>query len=151
MIRHSIALALCLTIGTMFAAHGKADYAKPQSDGNEKVIGTWEHVLPENSPVRQIKIVNSTHFTWVTYDRRTGQILAAAGGTYSLEGNVYKELIQFGAGNLAKMVGQEQVFEAKFEGDNWQHSGKLSNGFQVRETWKRLEDDSSENKPTTEK
>ena len=86
-----------------------------------------------------MKIINRTHFVWVTYSRADGKPLLLGGGTYTVEGKKYKEKFEFGGpGLLAELVGKEQTFTAEVEGDRWTLTGTLSNGFDVREVWRKV-------------
>ena len=114
---------------------------KPQEGKAERgrLEGTWEHTF-ENAPQhRQVKIVNQTHFVWVTYVREDGTPLLLGGGTYTYDGKTYRENCEFGGPGLpVELVGKEQSFTAELEGDKWTHSGTLSNGLRVREIWRKV-------------
>jgi hypothetical protein len=104
-----------------------------------RLEGTWEHTFANAPEHRQVKIINPTHFVWVTYEREGGRPLVLGGGTYTLDGRTYKEAYEFGGGSLpAQLVGKEQVFTADLDGDTWTHEGTLSNGFHVKETWRKV-------------
>jgi hypothetical protein len=104
-----------------------------------EIEGTWEHTFDNAPQHRQVKIINSTHFVWVTYGRKRGNPLVVGGGTYSLHGRTYKELYEFGSLWLPrKFVGKEQVFTVELEGDVWIHSGMLSTGQRLYELWRRV-------------
>jgi hypothetical protein len=104
-----------------------------------KFEGTWEHTFEDAPEHRQLKFINRTHFVWVTYNREDGKPLLVCGGTYTADGNTYKENCEFGGPGLpADLVGKEQVFTAEIDGDKWMHSGTLSNGFEVKEVWRKL-------------
>jgi hypothetical protein len=100
-----------------------------------KVWGTWEHTFEDAPELRQVKIINRTHFVWVTYNRQDGTPRSVGGGTYTIDEESYKEKFEFGGADL---VGKEQTFTAKFEEDKWQHSGKLSNGVDINEVWRKV-------------
>lgn len=107
--------------------------------GRGPLEGTWEHTFKNAPEHRQVKIINQTHFVWVTYVREDGRPLLLGGGTYRFEGKTYKEKYEFGGPGLpAELVGKEQTFTAELEGDKWTHSGTLSNGFLVREVWHKV-------------
>ena len=104
-----------------------------------RLEGTWEHALEGAPGHRQVRIINQTHFVWVTYEREGGKPLLLGGGTYTFDGKTYKEKYEFGGPGLpAELVGKEQTFTAELEGDQWTHAGTLSNGFRVREVWNRV-------------
>ena len=104
-----------------------------------RLEGTWEHALEGEPGHRQVKILNQTHFVWVTYERQDGKPLLLGGGTYTFDGKTYKEKYEFGGPGLpAELVGKEQTCTAELKGDQWTHTGTLTNGFRVREVWRRV-------------
>jgi hypothetical protein len=122
------------------AALGWAD-DKPRSDNAERgrLEGTWELTFDDAPEKLEVKIINQTHFVWVTYFREDGKPLLMGGGTYTFDGKTYKEKYEFGGPGLpAELVGKEQIFAAELDGDKWTHSGTLSNDFEVREIWRRV-------------
>jgi hypothetical protein len=104
------------------------------------VIGTWEHTF-EGAPQNvQIKVLNRTHYIWVTYERATGMPLLMGGGTYRCDGHDYVETVMFGSpGIQQELIGKDQVFTATFKGDLWYHQGILSNGMPIKELWRRID------------
>jgi hypothetical protein len=133
------ATATCLAL-VIVTAMGSAE-DKPQADkaARGRLEGTWEHTFANAPQHRQVKIINQTHFVWVTYVREDGKPLLLGGGTYTFDENTYKEKYEFGGPGLpAELVGKEQTFTVELDGDNWTHSGTLSNGFRVRELWRRV-------------
>jgi hypothetical protein len=104
-----------------------------------RIEGTWEHFFEEAPRHRQVKILNGTHFVWVTYDRDTGRPLKLGGGTYTFDGEHYVETYEYGSPGLPEeLVGKKQEFTALIDGDRWHHEGTLTNGFSVREVWRRV-------------
>jgi hypothetical protein len=111
-----------------------------RAQAHRQLVGTWEHELADSPGYRQIKILSGSHFVWATYERDAGMMVSVGGGTYEFDGIVYIETLQFGSEGLpADLIGQEQVFKARLDGDRWLHEGTLSNGFQVREVWTRID------------
>ena len=104
------------------------------------IVGTWEHVSADMSGYRQVKMLTGSHFAWATYERQTGMLVASAGGKYYFDGTTYIERPDFGSEPfLLDLVGKDQVFTARLDGDKWYHSGTLTNGTEVREVWNRLQ------------
>lgn len=112
-----------------------------------ELVGTWTMAsakyggraveFPEG--VVHKKHITPTEFMWITYSE-DGQVLRAAGGDYSLEGDVYKEKPRYGIGEDFQVIQDKtQSFQCKVEGNTWYHTGKLSNGLTVEEVWKRTE------------
>jgi hypothetical protein len=103
--------------------------------------GAWELVsgqpLPEG--VRDIKIIADGHFIFAAYDSQSGHPLYSAGGTYVLDGSAYTEHMDFASDRIAAgLIGKDQSFTLKMDGDTFSQSGTLSNGKALSETWKRV-------------
>ena len=104
--------------------------------------GTWELVagqpLPEGA--RDIKIISGGHFIFVACDTEKGKPLYTGGGTYILNGSSYAEHIDFASDEIsgAGLVGKDQPFTVKVDGDTFTQTGTLSNGKGLSETWKRV-------------
>src|SRR5437762_7800933 len=103
--------------------------------------GTWELVsgqpLPEGA--RDIKVISGGHFIFVAYDTEKGRPLYTGGGTYILNGSSYAEHIDFASDEIsAGLVGKDQPFTVKVDGDTFTQTGTLSNGKGLSETWKRV-------------
>ena len=103
--------------------------------------GTWELVsgqpLPEGA--RDIKIISGGHFIFVAYDTEKAKPLYTGGGTYVLNGSSYSEHIDFASDEISTgLVGKDQPFTVKVDGDTFTQTGTLSNGKGLSETWKRV-------------
>jgi hypothetical protein len=118
--------------------------ASPQAGGERarnKLEGTWEHTFEDEPRLRQIKVINQDHFIWVSYVKESRLPVTTAGGTYTLEGDTYKEQVEFGrfgSPELQKTVGKEQVFKVEVDGDTLVLTGTLSNGQELHEVWRRV-------------
>jgi hypothetical protein len=139
--------ATCFAIAAVLALAGGVgmgsteDKPRPEEAGRGRLEGTWEHTFEDAPEHRQVKILNQTHFVWVTYVRADGRPLLMGGGTYTFDGKTYKEKYEFGGPGLpAELVGKEQTFTAELDGDTWAHTGTLSNEFFVKEIWHRVRD-----------
>lgn len=119
------------------------------ADAKGKLAGSWRIASYKygdmakfvNWPANQImlKHVTPTHFTWVTYDAKTGAVTRMGGGTYSWNGNIYRENLQYGLGADVKgLVGKPQIFTGKVTETRWNHSGTLSQGEKIEEIWERV-------------
>jgi hypothetical protein len=124
-----------------------AEDAKDKAETRGKLEGTWRLVgFMEDGKLTeapkghtQLKLVTATHFTWATYDNDNGEIQASAGGTYTLKGDSYKEMVRYVHGDFLKeLVGKEQPFTYKLEGNRWYHTGTLTTGFKIDEVWERV-------------
>ena len=132
------AIATGLALITL-AAMASADNQPRMDRAARRLEGTWEHTFVNAPEHRQVKIINQTHFVWVTYVREDGAPLLLGGGTYTFDGKTYKEKYEFGGPGLpAELVGKEQTFSVELEGDKWTHAGTLSNGFRVSEIWRKV-------------
>ena len=105
-----------------------------------QIEGTWElvsgHQLPKGA--RDIKIISGGHFVWIIYDTEKGKPLYTGGGTYILNGSSYTEHVDFMSDEIsAGIVGKDQPFTVKFNGDTLTQTGALSNGEALSENWKR--------------
>ncbi len=119
--------------------------ASSQTNGSgaekSQLDGTWELVsgqpLPEGA--RDIKIISGGHFIFVAYDTEKGKPLYTGGGAYILNGSSYTEHIDFASDEIsAGLVGKDQPFTVKVDGDTFTQTGTLSNGKGLSETWKRV-------------
>src|SRR5215470_14061727 len=119
---------------------------KAEAMTENKLVGTWKQVkakfggndakLPEGNT--QLKHITSTQFMYVDFDK-DGKVIDAFGGPYTLKGEKYEETLEYGVGDVFKILkGKPQSFECKVEGNKWYHSGTLSNGLTIEEVWERL-------------
>jgi hypothetical protein len=119
--------------------------AWPQTNGTDarksQLDGTWELVSGQPLPkgARDIKIISEGHFIFVAYDTEKGKPLYTGGGTYILNGSSYTEHMDFASDKIsAGLIGKDQSFTVKVDGDIFTQTGTLSNGKALSETWKRL-------------
>jgi hypothetical protein len=138
----AVIIALVMTV-----AHAWADEPKRDAKSDNKLVGTWKLVsakyggeefkFPEGDTM--VKHVTPTQFMWATYDK-DGKVTRAAGGGYTLKGDVYEETPEYGIGSDFEVIkGKAQTFKWKVEGNKWYHDGKLSNGLTIEEVWERVE------------
>jgi hypothetical protein len=123
------------------------DPKKSEAMTENKLVGTWKQVkakfggndvkIPEGTT--QLKHITPTHFMFVDFDK-DGKFIDAFGGPYTLKGGKYEETLEYGVGEVFKMLkGKPQPFECKVEGNKWYHNGTLSNGLTIEEVWERVE------------
>ncbi len=120
--------------------------AEPPS--SEQLIGTWQLVSRrygdakewENVPDSEtkVKVINPTHFAWVSYESATGKVQSVAGGTFTLAGTTYTEVIEYGDEEMITVRGEKQEFQLDLKGDKLEQDGQLSNGFKIAEVWRRV-------------
>jgi hypothetical protein len=131
-------LVVSFVVLVLCGCSGMAGRGRPAPVGS--IAGTWELISPDMPGYREVKLLTGSRFAWVTYETETGMLVGSAGGTYELDGRAYIERLEFGSeALLLELIGRDQVFAADLEGDEWHHTGTLTNGVEVREVWKRLE------------
>jgi hypothetical protein len=111
-----------------------SDQIKSQLDG------TWELVSGQPLPkgARDVKIISGGHFIFTAYDTATGKPLYIAGGTYALNGTSYIEHMEFASDQISALIGKDQRFTVKIDGDTFTQTGTLTNGKDLSEVWKRV-------------
>ncbi len=134
--------ALAVTAPPAWSAEPKGD-AKTEN----KLVGTWKLVSAKfggeefkfEEGVTTVKHVTPSQFMWVSYDK-DGKVTRAAGGGYTLKGEVYEEFPTYGLGSDFDVVkGKAHTFKWKVEGNRWYHNGKLSSGLTIEEVWERVD------------
>lgn len=139
-------LALVAT-STIIGATGWTAEPKADAPAAHKLIGTWKLVSAKyggqesevSKEATTIKHVTPSQFMWASYDK-DGTMTRAAGGAYTLKGEVYEETPEYGmSGDFDLIKGKKQTFTWKVEGNKWYHNGKLSNGLTIEEIWERVE------------
>lgn len=132
-----VSLVLVIALGAVL-------FARSQTNGGQAkpgpLDGTWELVAGQQLPkgAREIKIISGGHFIFVAYDSEKGEVLGTGGGTYILNGSSYAEHVDFGERISPGVVGKDQQFKVKIDGDTFVQAGTLSNGKDLLETWKRV-------------
>ena len=140
--RLALIVALVITAVTARSAEPKAD-----ANSENKLVGTWKLVSAKyggeefkfEEGVTTVKHVTTTQFMWASYDQ-DGKVTRAAGGDYTIKGEVYEETPRYGVSSDFDLIkGKAQTFQWKVEGNKWHHNGKLSNGLTIEEVWERVE------------
>jgi len=135
-------IALTVAATTAQSGEGKAD-----TKTENKLVGTWKLVSARyggeefkfEEGLTTVKHVTPTQFMWASYDK-DGKVTRAAGGDYTLKGEVYEETPKYGISeDFDEIKGKAQTFKWKVEGNKWYHNGKLSNGLTIEEVWERVE------------
>jgi hypothetical protein len=132
-----VPLVLAIALGVVFVARSQTNSGQAKKS---QLDGTWELVAGQQLPkgAREIKIISGGHFIFVAYDTGKGELLGTGGGTYVLNGSSYTEHVDFGDRISAGVVGKDQQFAVKIDGDTFVQAGTLSNGKSLSETWKRV-------------
>jgi hypothetical protein len=131
-----LVLAIALAAGGLAWSQTNGSHAK-----NSQLDGTWELVSGQQLPkdTQDIKIISGRHFIFVAYDTETGKPLYTGGGTYILNGSSYIEHVDFMSDVIsAGMIGKDQPFTIKVNGDTFTQTGTRSNGKGLSQVWKRV-------------
>ena len=141
------------------------------TEKKNKVEGVWEKVsakitLPDTTmeftqdDFKQIKVITKSHFVWIGQQPNRAkfveggtdsELLAAAksfgagGGTYTLEGDIYTEHIEFTLN--PNRTGVSIPFTCHIDGDKWIHSGTMprksigqqGSDYELCEVWRRID------------
>ena len=140
-------LVSLVAVAAFTSGRSTGDPKKAEARTENKLVGTWKQVkakfggreskIPEGT--MQLKHITPTHFMFVDFDK-DGKFIDAFGGPYTLKGEKYEETLEYGVGDVFKMLkGKPQSFECKVEGNKWYHNGTLSNGLTIEEVWERVE------------
>ena len=124
-----------------------AKAAAGSADLRTALVGTWRmksmkvdgqvNTLPDRGVT--YKHVTPGGFTWLSFEKDSGTIFRAAGGTWTLKGDAYTETIGYGMGDDFDAVkNASHPFTCRIEGDTWYHSGKLASGTTIDEVWTRV-------------
>ena len=133
-----------LLVLTMALADGFLAWPQTNSSQTKKsqLEGAWELVSGQQLPkgTRDIKIISGGHFVFVAYDTETGKPPYTGGGTYVLNGRSYTKHIDFASDLIsAGLVGKDQPFSVKVDGNTFTQTGTFSNEKGLLEVWKRAE------------
>lgn len=137
----AIILSLALAAPGLWAGEAKGD-----SQSANKLAGTWKLVSAKYGGedynfegATTVKHVTPSQFMWASYDK-DGKVTRAAGGDYTIKGDVYEETPTYGLSEDFDTIKKKaQTFKWKVEGNKWHHNGKLSNGLTIDEVWERVE------------
>jgi hypothetical protein len=100
--------------------------------GREKSDGTMGEM--QMGPRKTLKICSGGRFQWMAINPETKEFFGTGGGTYTLKDGKYTETLEFFSRDNSR-VGASLGFDAKVEGNKWQHTGKSSKGDRVNEVW----------------
>jgi hypothetical protein len=134
--------AFAIVIVIAAAAFVAPSHLHRRSTMTSQLNGAWELVSGQPLPkgARDMKIISEGHFMFTAYDTQTGKPLYSAGGTYVLAGSSYTEHMDFASDKIAAgLIGKDQQFTVKVDGDGFTQTGTLSNGKVLSEVWKRID------------
>ncbi len=149
LINGSEALRCLLVMVALAVTTTSARSAEPIVDtkSENKLVGTWKLVSAKfngqeakfEEGFTTVKHVTTTQFMWASYDK-DGKVTRAAGGDYTLKGELYEETPKYGiSSDFDDIKGKVQTFKWKVEANRWYHNGKLSEGTTIEEVWERVE------------
>ena len=116
-----------------------------------KLIGTWKIVgqsvngtANKIEGVVMLKHVTGSQFIWIRYKPDTKVVTDAAGGRYTVKGDMYSEMPLYGLGGDFDVIRDKlQTFKWRVEGKKWYSDGQLSNGLNISEIWERVDPDTA--------
>lgn len=121
---------------------------KRLDEGKDALSGNWrisaragqdgQMTEMKRTARKTLKICSGTRFQWFAINPETKEFFGTGGGTYILKDGKYTETLEFFSRDNSR-VGASLTFDAKVEGDKWQHSGKSSKGDPVNEIWGKEE------------
>ncbi len=124
---------------------------------NPKIVGLWKLVsyqYGENQPevkvedytIAGLKIFTKTHFNVVSYQKKDLNVETVLGGTYSLQGNIYVENIEYDNMKITKkdldsnLPKSRSMYSISFKKNKMYISGVLfDEKAKIRETWEKVE------------
>jgi hypothetical protein len=147
-----LACLMLLAAGVAARADDNPNAAFDAKRLNRELPGTWESRSLGDAPrqIVHIKHLTPTHFTWVTYDRDQQQILAVAGGTWSLRDGKYVEVCDFASGAHLHLSGKTNAFTTHLDRDKWDIKGLWDTGSEIDEVWTRIKPENHQTKNTAE-
>ncbi|MGV3502611.1 MAG: hypothetical protein ACO1O1_02835 [Adhaeribacter sp.] len=111
------------------------------------LLGTWElsqltynsqSTTPGQNNFKRYKIITPTHFMVVDINASTNVTKTSIFGTYTFQNGVYKEKILHVNQESRGMIGSENSFKIKFQGENLMSQAGEFNGIKSNESWTRV-------------
>ncbi len=101
--------------------------------------------------ITYVKHITRSHFSWASFGE-DGNLIAAGGGTYQIEGNKYREHIDYFHPLGSNLPGSSVEFDFVLNGNDWTISGFIKNvqinpgsgvyeqvdSIRLEEVWRRL-------------
>lgn len=140
--RRQFRFSILLTVITLFAFQFTgfgvpSDYTGSWYLKSYK-YGTDQLIYDEGPPNHaKIKLITESHFTTVTIDENTGQIIHTYGGRQTIAGNIYTETIEFSLG-VDPNLGRQRTYNTRIEDGRLLISGTRSDGIRMEEEWVRM-------------
>lgn len=84
--------------------------------------------------LRSIKLINGTHFSYLT-TQASGDFVRAAAGHYTASNGLYTEQIEYSS---SRRMADAYPFTYRAEGDTWYHKSMAGQREQFDEVWRRV-------------
>lgn len=128
----------------------KEVFERADTDGTLDLTGAWESIaysesdgelyeLRERDP-QTWKLVTNEFFQWVTFDKRSGDLMACSGGTFQWKDGIYAERISFHQQDTV-LTGHQLIWPSEVQGNKWVQTTPLTRGSSepLRQIWVRME------------
>ncbi|MFT6203151.1 MAG: hypothetical protein ACI9V1_002470 [Spirosomataceae bacterium] len=135
------------TVGNEFLKISTLNFKRIDDNNETPLAGGWQisqratstgEMQPMKPGARKtLKIITGSRFQWIAMNTETGVFSGTGGGTYTLEGGIYTEQIEFFSKDGSR-VGASLSFNAEVDDTEWQHSGKSSKGKPIKEVWSKI-------------
>ncbi len=137
-------LLLCVLLPavSVFAVAEAAKTSKQEAkpDLRDSLLGAWvlmgkpgETEKPKQGA--RMKFWGEKNWVVTQADPETGVVIVHLGGTYTLEGDKYVEVVTFANENLKEGIGKTLRFKIELEGDRYR---QFADGNPFTEEWRRL-------------
>jgi hypothetical protein len=98
------------------------------------LAGTPDKVEKPPAAGGRLKFLTGKHWAITQADPTSGKVVFHHGGTYTVDGDIYTETVEYANEDTASLIGQKFKFKAKVEGDIFTNVGM---GNPWTEAWKR--------------
>jgi hypothetical protein len=91
----------------------------------KELVGTWilagtpDKVGEPPSSGGRLKFFTGRHWIITQANAKTGKVIFHHGGTYSLDGDTYTEIVEYATESTANLVGKKFKFKVKVDGDTY--------------------------------
>lgn len=143
-------IALFLTTGSSSQKHN-IDRLQGSWTMIKYKYGTEKELSEVPDILTYVKHITSTHFSWASYGE-DGNLIAAGGGTYDVDGSKYTEHIDYFHPLGSNLPGSSVEFDFNLNGNDWTINGFVKNiqinpgsgeyeqvdSIRLEEVWRRL-------------
>lgn len=106
---------------------------------SQNIEGAWKLIRQNGKPVTDkeyIKIMQDGYFAFGAKTVDSSKFVSAGGGAYSLQGNVYEEVMDFYTVR-PEVIGQKTQYSVKLDGKNMTIAAAM-HGMQLEEVWEKI-------------